>query len=74
MPVRFLLDENLAARLVPLLAGAYPGSRHVAAVLGASARDEAVWEYARRQGLVIVTKDEDFQGLSVWRGAPPKVI
>ena len=74
MSVRLLLDENLAERLVPVLAGACPGSRHVAAALGASARDEAIWEHARRQGFVIVTKDEDFQRLSVWRGAPPKVI
>lgn len=42
--------------------------------LGASPSDEAVWNYAAQQGLVIVSKDEDFQRYSVWRGAPPKVI
>lgn len=41
-------------------------------LLGASDRD--VWEYAARQGLVLVTKDDDFQRLSILRGSPPKVI
>ena len=36
--------------------------------------DREIWEYARDQSLVIVTKDEDFQRLSVLYGAPPKVI
>jgi predicted nuclease of predicted toxin-antitoxin system len=71
---RFLVDENLAARLVALLDPEYPGSEHVLAVLGACPSDEQIWEYARLQGLVIVTKDEDFQRFSVWRGFPPKVV
>jgi len=41
-------------------------------VQGAS--DEAIWTHAREMGFLIVTKDEDFQRLSVWRGAPPKVV
>jgi predicted nuclease of predicted toxin-antitoxin system len=72
--VRLLFDENLSARLVALLAEAYPGSAHLehAGLLGAP--DAAVWEHAAAGGYVLVTKDDDFQRLSVVRGPPPKVI
>jgi predicted nuclease of predicted toxin-antitoxin system len=36
--------------------------------------DAAIWEYARSNGYVIVTKDADFADMSVLRGHPPKVI
>ena len=74
MAPRLLFDENLPARLVTLLDAEYPHSEHVLAALGSSPPDERVWEYAGKQGLVIVTKGEDFQRYSVWRGFPPKVI
>jgi predicted nuclease of predicted toxin-antitoxin system len=72
--VRLLFDENLSARLVGLLADAYSGSAHLehAGLLGAA--DAAVWAHAAAGGYVPVTKDEDFQRLSVVRGQPPKVV
>ena len=36
--------------------------------------DEAVWNYARANDFVIVTKDPDFADLSVVYGPPPKVV
>src|SRR4029077_3904155 len=39
-----------------------------------SGSDRAIWQHARDHGLIIVSKDEDFQRLSVLYGAPPKVI
>jgi predicted nuclease of predicted toxin-antitoxin system len=69
-----LLDENLAARLAGDLADLYPGSLHVGGRGLAGGSDRAIWQHARDHGLVIVTKDEDFQRLSVLHGAPPKVI
>lgn len=66
-----LLDENLAVRLVSALAGEYPGCVHVSQA-GLSGPDRVIWQYAREHGLIIVTKDEDFQHLSVLYGAPPK--
>lgn len=74
MAPRLLFDENLAARLVELLRTEYPGSVHVRDVIGPAATDEQIWEYARASEFVIVSKDEDFQRFSVWRGFPPKVI
>ena len=38
------------------------------------AADGRVWEYAAAHGYVLVTKDEDFHRLSVFRGFPPKVV
>jgi predicted nuclease of predicted toxin-antitoxin system len=69
-----LFDENLASRLVADLEGFYPGSVHVHGCGLAAGSDLAIWQYARDHALVIVTKDEDFQRLSVLYGAPPKVI
>ncbi len=36
--------------------------------------DVEVWEYARQNGYLVVTKDADFGELSTLRGFPPKVI
>jgi len=74
MAPRLLFDENLAARLVGLVRSEYPESVHVRDAIRHGATDEQIWEYARTAALVIVTKDEDFQRFSVWRGFPPKVI
>ena len=74
MAIRLLFDENLARRLVHALADVFPGSEHVEDALGRGTSDESIWTHALELGFLIVTKDEDFQRLSVWRGAPPKVV
>lgn len=73
-PPRLLFDDNLSNRLPQRLASAYPGSLHSATVVTRGASDEAIWTQARDGGFVLVTKDEDFQRMSVLRGAPPKVL
>ena len=72
--MKLLFDENLPPRLVDVLQDQFPGSAHVHSCGLASADDEAIWEYAEREGFVIVSKDSDFQERSVLRGSPPKVI
>lgn len=67
-------DENLSSRLIALLATSYPQSTHVDLVGLTGAPDAARWDHARSHDLVLVTKDEDFHRLSVFRGFPPKVI
>ena len=52
----------------------FPGSRHVKALGLSTAHDRAIWDYARANGLAIISKDGDFQQLSFLHGAPPKVI
>jgi predicted nuclease of predicted toxin-antitoxin system len=71
---RFLFDENLASRLVAVLADIYPGSLHVGDVGLLGASDLAIWNYALANGLILVSKDQDFHRFSVLFGAPPKVI
>ncbi|MDQ2664689.1 MAG: DUF5615 family PIN-like protein [Gemmatimonadota bacterium] len=72
--MKLLFDENLAGRLPRLLADAFPGSVDIVGLGLAGATDRAIWDRAKADGFVLVTKDEDFQRLSVLLGAPPKVI
>lgn len=36
--------------------------------------DDAIWEYAQQNNLIILTKDADFSSKVLLKGAPPKVI
>lgn len=69
-----LFDQNLSSRLVRALVDLYPGSVHVRDVGLASADDTAVWEHAKQNSLVIVSRDGDFHQRSFLYGHPPKVI
>ena len=69
-----LFDHHLSRKLVGRLADCFPGASHVALHGLAAAEDQAIWEFARREGYTIVTKDSDFTDMSAVRGAPPKVI
>lgn len=66
----FFFDENLPARLT-----FQPGLPVVSsAVLGSSPTDTQVWDYARREELIIVTKDADFSGRIILHTPPPWVV
>ncbi|MGI8640226.1 MAG: DUF5615 family PIN-like protein [Pyrinomonadaceae bacterium] len=52
----------------------YPNSDHLDLLGLGTADDVFIWEHARRNGFVVVTKDADFADLSVLRGFPPKVV
>ena len=72
--MNLLLDENLSPRLLPRLAGLFPGLIHVRDVGLKQASDETIWDWAKRNSYTIVTTDADFAALSGSRGWPPKVI
>ena len=72
--MRLLFDQNLASKLAASLSDIFPGSIHVRNVGLDCADDRLVWEYALKNGFTIVTKDSDFNILSVYKGFPPKVI
>ena len=72
--MKLLLDENLSRRLVPFLQHDYQGSNQVVLLGMESATDKEVWQKARDDDFVILTRDADFQELSLVWGQPPKVI
>jgi predicted nuclease of predicted toxin-antitoxin system len=72
--MKLLLDENLSFRIVSSLQEAYPGTSQVRLVGLECADDRAIWQFAKENDYVVVTKDDDFQGLSGMAGHPPKVI
>ena len=70
-----LLDDNLSWRLVRSLQTHFPGTIHVGnSGLIEPASDNAIWDFAKRYTLTIVTNDEDFLYLLMQKGFPPKVV
>ena len=72
--MKLLFDQNLSPRLVNLLADLYPGSSHVYLLSLDQADDKEVWNYAKREGYLVVTKDADFNDFSLLFGFPPNVV
>jgi predicted nuclease of predicted toxin-antitoxin system len=72
--MKLLLDENLSRRIVPFLQAEFPGSSQVALLGLEGANDLEIWEYAKTNGFVIVSRDSDFQERSLVNGYPPQVI
>jgi len=72
--VKLLFDQNLSHQLARCLADLFPDSIHVREVGLKEAEDPIVWEYAKQQGFMIVSKDSDFHQRSFVFGFPPKVV
>lgn len=72
--MRLLFDQNLSFRLVEQVAEAFPGSSQVRLLGLDQASDRTLWQYARDNDYVLVTKDSDFHELCVLHGPPPKVV
>jgi predicted nuclease of predicted toxin-antitoxin system len=73
--MKLLIDENLSYKLVEFVQDLLPGSVHIAQVgLSRGTPDREIWEYAKRNGFVIITADRDFVMMANTHGHPPKVI
>jgi predicted nuclease of predicted toxin-antitoxin system len=72
--MKLLLDENLSRRIVPFLQQNYPDSSQVVLLGLQAATDAEIWEFAKTQGYVVVSRDADFADLSLLKGTPPKLI
>ena len=72
--MKLLLDENLSRRLVPFLLNDYPESTQVVLLGMERSGDREVWEYAKTNGFVIVTRDSDYYDLSTIHGQPPRIV
>lgn len=72
--MKLLFDENLSHHLPRRLADSFPNSAHVRDIGLKAAADPLVWDYAKDNGLMVVSKDADMHDLSLVFGNPPKVI
>ena len=72
--MKLLLDENLSKRLVPFLQHDFPGSTQVVVLGMESVSDKDVGQRAKDDGYVVVSRDADFQELSIVWGSPPQVV
>ncbi|NJM65574.1 MAG: DUF5615 family PIN-like protein [Acaryochloris sp. RU_4_1] len=72
--MKLLFDENLSPKLPSRLGDLFPNSLHVRDVDMKAAIDPIVWDYAKDNDLMIVSKDADMHDLSLVFGNPPQVI
>jgi predicted nuclease of predicted toxin-antitoxin system len=72
--MRLLFDENLSPKLPQCLIDLFPNSLHVRDVGMKATTDPIVWDYAKNNDFMIVSKDADMHDLSLVFGNPPKVI
>ena len=72
--VKLLFDENLSHTLVGILDHEFPACAHVRNTGLRAAEDGKIWDHARTNGFVIISKDTDFRERSYVEGFPPKII
>ncbi|MGB7250986.1 MAG: DUF5615 family PIN-like protein [Phormidesmis sp.] len=63
--MRLLFDENLSPTLPNRLSDLFPNSLHVRDVDMKATIDPIVWDYAKDNDLMIVSKDADMHDLSL---------
>ena len=72
--MKLLFDANLSPTLAAHLRTHYPGSLHVRDIGLRAGSDAHIWEHAKAEGFVIVSKDTDFRERSFVEGFPPKIV
>jgi predicted nuclease of predicted toxin-antitoxin system len=66
--------RNLSDKIVRKIIDLYPNSAHVKKFALKNTDDGIIWEYAKKNDFVIVSKDADFYQRSLLYGHPPKFI
>ena len=74
MCIKLLFDQNLSYRLVSRLKEFYPNSVHIASIGLDKSSDIDVWNYAKKNGYTLVTKDSDFNDICTLYNFPPHII
>ena len=73
--MKILLDANISWKLADILKPIFGECAHVDLIgLKTPAEDIDIWNYALKNGFIIITKDNDFLDLLDIKGFPPKVV
>jgi predicted nuclease of predicted toxin-antitoxin system len=72
--MKLLFDENLSYKLCSRLGDTFPHSVHVRILDFEGTSDMELWDFAKKEGFIIVTKNFDFNDISTIYGFPPHVI
>lgn len=72
--MKLLFDQNISHKILKLLPEKYSDSTTVKNEGLINAPDREIWEFAKRNGYIIVTQDSDFNDLNLLYGFPPKII
>lgn len=72
--MKLLYDNNLSHKLVARLNDIFPDSTHVMLENLDESEDQKIWFFAKEKGYTIITKDADYNEISVIKGFPPKII
>ena len=74
--MKLLLDANLSWRLIPVLKEYFDECVHADNIpdIEFPAKDTKIWQYAKDNGYIVITHDNDFNDLIFTRGFPPKIV
>ena len=72
--MRFLIDAQLPPGLVNLFVDAGHEAVHVTDVRLLTEQDKKICAYAVREGMIVVTKDEDFVQMRLFSSEVPSVL
>jgi predicted nuclease of predicted toxin-antitoxin system len=72
--MKLLFDQNLSFKLCQTVVDLFPESEHVRLLGLSEVSDHILWDYARENGVAIVSQDADFAEMAVLLRSPPKVI
>jgi predicted nuclease of predicted toxin-antitoxin system len=72
--VRFLVDQQLPPALAAFLKNQGHDAQHVRELGLKEADDATIWRYAAANGMVVVSKDEDFYFLATKPGGDGRLV
>ena len=73
--MKILVDNNISFRVAVRLNKSISECKHVSDFnLDTNTEDTVIWDFAKKRGFVILTKDNDFDDRSQLEGCPPKII
>lgn len=72
--MKLLFDQNISPKLVESLKDWFPNSVHVQNIGLDKATDSEIWDHAKDNDFILISKDADFAERSLLFGYPPFVI